>query len=109
MATVSGDRVGIGYRNVRFALVNSETGRELWSNNSNPMAMKFSPDGKMIAALLGGVRQKIALVDAADGTVKRTFQLDHQSGYVRNCLAWAPDGKRLFARGESAVLMWDLD
>jgi WD40 repeat protein len=70
-------------------------------------AIKFSPDGKVLA--VGGYRE-VRLIDPASGSVVAT--LSGHSNYVRS-IAFSPDGKMLAAAGgspqlEGEIKIWDL-
>jgi len=70
-------------------------------------AIKFSPDGKVLA--VGGYRE-VRLIDAASGNILAT--LSGHSNYVRS-IAFSPDGKLLAAAGgspqlEGEIKIWDL-
>ncbi len=67
----------------------------------------FSPDGKTLAWLGGDKRATIHLYEAESG--KQVGQLEGKSGMVA-VLAFAPDGKLLFARSaeDETVGVWDV-
>jgi WD40 repeat protein len=72
--------------------------------------VSYSPDGALIAAMV--MRSEVFLLDANSGMVKRTLRVPGHQNYpssLFNSLVFSPDGKRLFARGKSAVLVWDLN
>ena len=70
----------------------------------------YAPDGKTLVALepSSGV---VFWLDAHSGALKRTLKVGGQIGgqSAPDALAFSPDGKRLYARGQNAVLVWDLD
>lgn len=69
----------------------------------------FSPDGTTVAVLPFG--HKVFLLDAKTGDITRTFAIpaaQEPTSHLPHALAFSPDGKRLFARGKDAVLVWDL-
>lgn len=103
--------------NFRAAVIDTATGRERWQFGENksenrPLAARFAPDGKTIAVRAFYPKDRVILLDAQMGTMKRVLSA---GGEIMNsfsnstALAWAPDGKRLYARGKNAVLVWDLD
>jgi len=70
-------------------------------------AIRFSPDGKVLA--VGGYRE-VRLIDPASGNVLAT--LSGHSNYVRS-IAFSPDGKLLAAAGgspqlEGEIKIWEL-
>ena len=70
----------------------------------------FSPDGHTVA-VYRNFQNKVFLFDSDTGKVKTTFSAEKptNTGMSRPpALAFAPDGKRLFARGKNAILFWDL-
>lgn len=72
----------------------------------------FSPDGLTVAAYQFYDKGKVFLLDSTTGAIKKTLQLGRVEGsgyFVPPGLAFSPDGKRLFARGKSAVGFWDLE
>ncbi len=76
----------------------------------------FSPDGKSVVTFPQGFGKdgKMAaplFFDSQTGTITRQLNIGDESSfqYAPNALAFAPDGKRLYARGQNAVLVWDLD
>jgi YVTN family beta-propeller protein len=61
-----------------------------------PLAMVASPDGKQLALLLNGYRQRaVQVIDRASGEVLQT--LDQGAAFLG--LTFSPDGKTLFASG----------
>jgi WD40 repeat protein len=69
----------------------------------------YSPDNRWIAILTSN--SGIYLLDARTGQITRTLPLP--ADQIANCnlphgLSFSPDGQRLFARGNDAVLVWDL-
>ena len=103
-----------GFDKVHLMMVDSATGRQQWDADTalaSPIAVRFSPDGNELAVLLGAMQPTIALLDAHTGEKQRTLKLKSptHSGAFSTELAWAPDGKRLYARGQNAVLVWELD
>lgn len=73
-------------------------------------AAAWSPDGKTVV-IAQKANNRMLLLDAQNGAIGRTLRMGEDSHIIIdfNALAFAPDGKRLFARGKSAVLVWDLD
>ncbi len=70
----------------------------------------FSLDGRTVAAYQYQNGQ-IFLLSSATGAVKKILSLgrnERSNFFVPPGLAFSPDGKRLFARGRNAVLVWDL-
>lgn len=70
----------------------------------------FSPDGHTIATYQYQNGQ-IFLLNAATGAIQKTLPLGgaaRSNLFVPPALAFSPDGKLLFARGKSAILVWDL-
>ena len=106
------------------ALVDASTGREKWryadksaaQNGGAPffgfiVDARIAPDGKTVAAILSST-QRVVLLDARTGALKSTLvatQRTSTSFGLDSDLAWSPDSKRLYARGQNAVLVWDLD
>jgi WD40 repeat protein len=98
----------------------SATGQVKWqidSRNSDIarryrflMDAAYSPDGRFVAVVSPGA--ELFLLNAANGQLHRTlrfpFSQVSNSG-TPHALAFSPDGKRLFARGSDAVLVWDLE
>ncbi|PQV65127.1 hypothetical protein B1R32_102134 [Abditibacterium utsteinense] len=71
----------------------------------------FSPDGRTIAVYQYNNR-RVLLLDSTTGKTKKILNLGRAEPtpfFVPPALAFSPDGKRLFARGRSAVLVWDLE
>jgi len=71
----------------------------------------FSPDGATVALLTSAGRQ-VFLLDATTGRQKETLRIpasQESNSFLPHAIAFSPDGKRLFARGKSAVLVWDLE
>lgn len=109
--------------NYQVAVLDAMTGRELWRYGASAGAdkqrspysfgdAKFSPDGKLVAALAHYDNGGLFFLNARTGALERTLSLGGQDSVRSNRpgdLAWAPDGKRLYARGQNAVLAWDLD
>ncbi len=70
----------------------------------------FSPDDCTIAAYQY-MKGKVLLLDSVTGAIKATRSIGMSSPtriFVPPALAFSPDGKRLFARGDNAILFWDL-
>ena len=109
VAAITGERTTTGFDKVRVTVMDSATGREKWNFGDAdylPAAATFAPDGATLAVAPGGFNG-LVLLDAQTGKIKRTLRYP---GNVRSrILLWSPDSKRLFASGESAVLVWDLD
>ena len=110
--------------NYQVAFLDATTGQQQWHFQSKADAniasfvfceAKVSPDGKRIAAISIGSGKdggKVLLLDAQTGALERTLNWDEITGSDWLCpdsLAFSPDGKRLYARGKNAVLVWDLD
>jgi WD40 repeat protein len=70
----------------------------------------FSPDGKILATMQNN-NSTVLFLDPQTGKKLREFRFRGEGSqfYVPPALAFSPDGKRLFARGKDAVLVWDLD
>ena len=75
-----------------------------------PRAARFSPDGKLLAALTGN---SLVLIDTITAQPEVVAQIpSHESGYF---IAWSPDGQQLFVSSYSYqqpstfVLRYDLD
>ena len=71
----------------------------------------FSLDGRTVAAYQYE-QGRVFLLDSATGAIKsmRRFRTAAKSRlFVPPGLLFSPDGKRLFARGQNAVLSWDLE
>lgn len=71
----------------------------------------FSPDGRVVAAYQYH-EGKVFLLDSATGAIKTTLNFGRvrpSSFFVPPGLEFSPDGKRLFARGRSEILFWDLE
>lgn len=100
----------------------ASTGRLLWEvktpmfggadgNYASFCDAVFSPDGRVVAAYQFG-EGNVFLLDSATGEIKTTLSLGraaHSRFFVPPGLAFSPDGKRLFARGNDAVVFWDLE
>ena len=75
-----------------------------------PQQAIWSPDGKSVAVAAG--TNSVLLLDSDTGAIKTTLR-DPKSAPQRpsslSSLIFSPDGKRLFARGKDAVLVWDLN
>jgi len=109
----------------RLRCFNVQTGRVIWERDKTSQLAAsesdfdwsrevqdicFSPDGKQIAVALDA--RAPMLLNAHTGAVLKTLRSHspQQSPiYLSGALAFSPDGKRLFARGKNAVLVWDLD
>jgi WD40 repeat protein len=80
--------------------------KELWSLNDNdyrPFPFAFLSDGKHI--LIGG-KDALRLLDAANGTVVRSFEHEENPP---GCLAVSPDGKLALSSGPfKALTLWDV-
>jgi len=114
-----------GSMGTRLRCFDVQTGRVVWERDKTSQAAAsasdwdwsrevqdvcFSPDGKYIAvALYTGAPM---LLDAHTGAVVRSFRFyssQENTLYLSGALAFSPNGKRLFARGQNAVLVWDLN
>ena len=57
------------------------------------------------------LKGRVFLLDSLTGAIQTSFHLGSAARtnfYVPPGLMFSPDGKRLFARGKSEVLFWDL-
>jgi len=100
----------------------TSTGRSLWEvkalnfggadgSHSSFCDAIFSPDGRIVAAYQYS-EGKVFLLDSATGEIRTTLNFGRatpSSFFVPPSLEFSPDGKRLFARGRSEVLFWDLE
>ena len=73
----------------------------------------FSPDGSSIAVQGNNLRgdDLILVLNASDGSDKQrleTGETPEEEYGTPPALAFSPDGKQLFARGDDAVTVWDL-
>ena len=108
-----------GGANVKFraAVIDIMTRRERWQfgdddSENRPLAARFAPDGVTIAVRTSRWKERVLFIDSQTGQVKRTLSTSGAPiNSVSNStgLIFAPDGKRLYARGQNAVLVWDLD
>lgn len=57
--------------------------------------MQVSPDGRSIAAIEGGWKTRILLLDANTLKIKQVIMQEEKEEYYFSCLDFAPDGKRL--------------
>lgn len=70
----------------------------------------FSPDGHTVV-VYQAMDRRLFLIDSATGQTKETKNFGQDAEAISSAphaLAFSPDGKRLFARGQNAVLVWDL-
>lgn len=78
-------------------------GGRLWRRipfNINPRVMRFSPDGRDLAAATGDV---VEIADVQTGAVRST--LSGAVGPIRD-VAWSASGARLWALGNRLVVSW---
>ncbi len=112
--------LGTGSLGTRLRCFDAQTGRVLWEVDKTQEAafswsrkvqdVCFSADGKSIGVT--PYDEAPSILNALDGKVVRTLRLppsQQPNSSVSGGLAFSPDGKRLFARGKNAVLVWDLD
>ena len=69
----------------------------------------FSPDNSSLCLLC---YDHLFLLDAKTGQIQRTLSIPANqvsNSSLPHAIAFSPDGKRLFARGKNAVLVWDLE
>ena len=112
------DLAKIGDTDYQVAMFDAANGRRIWRYGTGKYGIssffsdaKFSPNGKDVATVNYSSGQ-LFLLDSQEGTLKHTLSLGGQKSdihYRPNALAFAPNGKRLYARGQNAVLVWDLD
>jgi WD40 repeat protein len=92
---------GWNQNNNTIAFWDVATGKEkrnfIWSEQTYPLSVAISPDGKKVAAL--DYNHAILLCNAADGKLLHRFQPDQQRGWYRQnflpTLLFSPDGKKL--------------
>jgi WD40 repeat protein len=76
--------------------------------DNGPAIVRFSPDGRLIAAANRQPGGKIEILDAATGATLRTIDIGLMDAHEKS-LRFSPDGKSLAcATAEGAVLLWDL-
>jgi WD40 repeat protein len=77
------------------------------SSDSRVVALAFSPDWRMVAAITWDkTKPNMLLIDADSGTLVRSVRLDRELTAV----AWSPDGHTLLTGGYSGKLCaWDVD
>ncbi len=115
------------YGGTNLMLKDAKTGHTLWafdaskqgkSATSGVRSARFSPRGDSVAAFYntGKFDQPnfLLLLDAQTGNPTKTLTLNGNlmgwpTSENSNVLAWSPDSKRLYARGQDAVLVWDID
>ncbi len=82
-------------------------GRELWRAERPASAVRFSPDGALLAVVADGPERGVAVLDAADGAVVR--ELVRTGPPVRHRAAWSPDGGLLAVADAEAARLWHRD
>ena len=104
---------GVGITGSKVVCFSVASKTPLWTYGRTrgdfPEQAIWSPDGTSVAVAAG--TNRILLLDANTGAIKTTLRDPnsvHGSSYSPR-LAYSPDGKRLFARGKNAVLVWNLD
>jgi hypothetical protein len=106
------------------ALVRADSGKEqrhliVPGKGRHLSALAFSPDGRLLAAASGGVRNLTSQGKLGPRTPTELFVWELASGQLRmqvtghlgvvNCLVFAPDCRTLASGGADAtVLLWDL-
>jgi WD40 repeat protein len=68
-------------------------------------AIGYSPDGKLLAACIGGDNKTLIIHDADDGRQIHRFTLE--SGGAR-CFAFSPDSRYIATGGETGVRLYDV-
>lgn len=75
------------------------------ANNSSPAV---SPDGKLIATIIGHEKREIKLWDVANGSLVRSFEVKNYRGWY-SYVAFSPDGQLLATYGDNARSeIWDV-
>ncbi|MEV5828662.1 DUF4303 domain-containing protein [Spirillospora sp. NPDC052242] len=82
-------------------------GRELWRAERPASAVRFSPDGALLAVVADGREKGVAVLDAADGSVVE--EPVRTGPTVRHCAAWSADGGLLAVADHEAVRLWHRD
>ena len=85
----------------KLHVVDAASGKELFAKDFDKpvMSIAFSPDGRWIAGVGGGVK----VLDASNG--KEVASPQHR--YYPSCAAFAPDGKTLATSG-GEVKLWEV-
>jgi len=90
-------------------VIDLRDGRELWSASvakEFASALRFSPDGKILATGAGYGESDIRLWEAATG--KEIGQLPGHGAYISSLIFW-PDGKKLASSsGDQTIRIWDV-
>jgi WD40 repeat protein len=102
-----------------LVVVNFSTGSTMWRTRRRELLpgragsgpLRFSHDGKLLAAVLHGKDDRtIELYDAATGRLRHVIAGGDPVGWSDQGLAFSGDGKRLASvQADATVLVWDVD
>ena len=110
-----GQRLASGSKDKTVKIWDSVTGKELFSLKGHAhevFGLAFSPDGQRLAS--GSWDQTVKIWDSATG--KELFTLKRHDGSFQqtggflnrvNCVAFAPDGRRLASGSAGTVTIWE--